>query len=767
MKRKMKTRFARGFACLTTGIIALSGWIPNGLEGTLTYAETESSYVTDYGIKEFNGHYYLLFDKCMTWTKAKEYCEFVGGHLVCITSEEEQEFIESFLQSENEFQSYWLGAYIEGGVWSWLTGEDMEYTHWAESEPNGYAEDFYMQMYSADEYDYYTGEWDDTWNDGDHGTGIQRQGFICEWNNVNDIVNLEKIQLKDCQNTVYEINQKNTPEMVVQRQKAQVYNPKLAYTLSILASGAYDYQTAQDNLSALWFSRTYFNDEVYRLTWEQEMTTYLLDNDKVGYGIGQMELENGDLLVLVVIRGTFAAPTKDDKSVLFWGNEWQSDYNIVKPTIFGSGEHTGFANAERDVMADLDDQMGGIKTENVKYVVTGHSRGAAVANLLEKELMDRGVSGDDVYGYNFACPDVAKEYASSFNPKGKYNNIYNICIAGDPVSIVPGILGDGLSSTVIRLGNPTNYLKTWGKYGQSGWFCRDWNTYLSYDGTNLTFDKHRSENYVDMMSNRYSFSKTKSWIEYKANVLTSMLSDTFKNKSSNKSNIKVGKSSFEIPYNKSGQFLKDLRMCKASFHCPVDVEIVNSEGVVLASVIGDEVTYSDNAANDLQVLVMKDGDEKYFTVIGNEDYHFNLTGTDTGEMTAIISVQPACLLQSPTVTYYENVPLTAGKQMSLEISSDLTEYGESMTVYDESGAPAETIVPDIEEQSKIYGDLNQDNDLTVADVVLLARMVAEDADVDVSEDAVFLSDVNRDGILTSADTSTLLNLLTCKLPNEQ
>ena len=188
---------------------------------------------------------------------------------------------------------------------------------------------------------------------------------------------------------------------------------------------------------------------------------------------------------------------------------------------------------------------------------------------------------------------------------------------------------------------------------------------------------------------------------------------------------------------------------------------------MLASVIGDEVTYSDNAANDLKVLVMKDGDEKNFTVIGNEDYHFNLTGTGTGEMSAIISVQPACMLQSPTVTYYENVPLTAGKQMSLEISSDLTEYGENMIAYDESGTPAETIAPDIAEQSKIYGDMNQDGALTVADAVLLARLTAEDDGVEISETACFLTDVDHDGILTQADTVALLNLLLYKLPDEQ
>ena len=581
------------------------------------------------------------------------------------------------------------------------------------------------------------------------------------------------IPLRSCDRKLHIIEGIHSPQAIVTTQKSQKYNPELAYTLSVLVSGAYDYKITQYNFNLLGFNdskkcRLYFNDEVYKLTWQDEAEKYnwMTTMDKVGYGIGQMQLDNGDLLVLVVIRGTFAAPTEDDKSVLLLGNEWQSDYNIVWPTIFGSGLHTGFHNAEEEVMADLERVMSGIKTENVKYVITGHSRGAAVANLLEKDLMDRGVSGDDVYGYNFACPDVAKESPSSFNPKGEYNNIYNICIAGDPVSVVPGMFGDELSTRFSTLNMNSQFTNTWGKYGQSGWFCRDWNSYEE-TGLDLTFKKHRSENYVDMMSNRYSFTKTKSWLEYKANVLISMLPDTFKNESSAKSNIKVGKSNYEIPYDKSGQFLKDQTMCRASFHCPIDVEIVNSEGVVLASVIGDEVTYSDNAANDLQVLVMKDGDEKYFTVIGNEDYHFNLTGTDTGEMTAIISVQPACMLQSPTVTYYENVPLTAGKQMSLDVSSDLTEYGESMTVYDESGTPAETIAPVIAEQSNIYGDMNQDNDLTVSDAVLLARMVAEDAEVEVSEDAVFLSDVNRDGILTSADTAALLNLLTCKLTDEQ
>lgn len=45
------------------------------------------------------GNTYQIFDLNMTWTEAKEYCEEIGGHLVTITSEEEQANINSLLVS--------------------------------------------------------------------------------------------------------------------------------------------------------------------------------------------------------------------------------------------------------------------------------------------------------------------------------------------------------------------------------------------------------------------------------------------------------------------------------------------------------------------------------------------------------------------------------------------------------------------------------------------------------------------------------------------
>jgi hypothetical protein len=44
-----------------------------------------------------NQHCYLVYDTSMTWYEARDFCESVGGHLVTITSQEEQEDIEALL----------------------------------------------------------------------------------------------------------------------------------------------------------------------------------------------------------------------------------------------------------------------------------------------------------------------------------------------------------------------------------------------------------------------------------------------------------------------------------------------------------------------------------------------------------------------------------------------------------------------------------------------------------------------------------------------
>jgi len=74
-----------------------------------------------------------------------------------------------------------LGAYVENGVWKWVTGEDFNYTNWATNEPNGDKNSMVAQIFSPLYWinQYYL--WDDTWNTGDKTGGVNSQGFICEW----------------------------------------------------------------------------------------------------------------------------------------------------------------------------------------------------------------------------------------------------------------------------------------------------------------------------------------------------------------------------------------------------------------------------------------------------------------------------------------------------------------------------------------------------------------------------------------------------------
>ncbi|MBR1833175.1 MAG: zinc-ribbon domain-containing protein, partial [Ruminiclostridium sp.] len=83
---------------------------------------------------EFGGHRYEYYPNAdISWTQARAMCQSMGGHLVTITSAEEQAFIESTFPGTTG----WIGGYGDNNGWSWVTGEPFGgYTHWKSGEPN-------------------------------------------------------------------------------------------------------------------------------------------------------------------------------------------------------------------------------------------------------------------------------------------------------------------------------------------------------------------------------------------------------------------------------------------------------------------------------------------------------------------------------------------------------------------------------------------------------------------------------------------------------
>jgi len=92
---------------------------------------------------ELCGMFYQPILGDFNWKEAKADAERLGGHLATITSAGEQELLYQFV-GEQLFYDYhlWLGAEdVDGdGLWSWVTGEPFEYTHWASTNTTSWPE---------------------------------------------------------------------------------------------------------------------------------------------------------------------------------------------------------------------------------------------------------------------------------------------------------------------------------------------------------------------------------------------------------------------------------------------------------------------------------------------------------------------------------------------------------------------------------------------------------------------------------------------------
>lgn len=160
----------------------------------------------------------------------------------------------------------------------------------------------------------------------------------------------------------------------------------------------------------------------------------ILGNDQVAYSIASKVIDSSkgkQTLVLVSVRGTPMT-----------ANEWLSNLNITTQANSENMVHNGFGKAANAVYMSLISYLLRHKIDPTDsfILVTGHSRGAAVSNLLGKVLCDdKFFKAENCYIYTFASPNVTtSEYAHD----AKYDLIYNIVNAEDVVPTVPLFRGN-------------------------------------------------------------------------------------------------------------------------------------------------------------------------------------------------------------------------------------------------------------------------------------------------------------------------------------
>ena len=174
----------KGFTAFILAVVMITAIIPSvSAEEIIMPEENISIPVTT---RIFNGHTYSLYDMGLTWNAAKLYCESLGGYLATITSQEEQDFIETL--TENAARNYyWLGGTDEEteGIWKWITGETFTYNKWSKGNPNnGQPEgENYTAILAANKWQS-KNEWNDFSDNGSIDDIETDFGFICEWGDI-------------------------------------------------------------------------------------------------------------------------------------------------------------------------------------------------------------------------------------------------------------------------------------------------------------------------------------------------------------------------------------------------------------------------------------------------------------------------------------------------------------------------------------------------------------------------------------------------------
>lgn len=149
-------------------------------------------------------------------------------------------------------------------------------------------------------------------------------------------------------------------------------------------------------------------------------------NDQCAFSFAHKTVQTKDgerTIVFAVIRGTPLS-----------ANEWISNLNIGNE----SSElklHDGFLRATTQVKAAFFEYLAKrhIEVQNASVLITGHSRGAAVANLLGAQLGD-AQSMKNLFVYTFATPNVTTDKNAD---SAAYGFIWNIVSAEDIVPCVP------------------------------------------------------------------------------------------------------------------------------------------------------------------------------------------------------------------------------------------------------------------------------------------------------------------------------------------
>jgi len=298
-------------------------------------------------------------------------------------------------------------------------------------------------------------------------------------------------------------------------------------------------------------------------------------------------------IIFVVIRGT-------DSTL-----EWVDNLRIIPQ----EGFHSGFLDTYRRLMDQLNQFL---DTQDVLYqnadrnifLVTGHSRGGAIANLAAFELNNRPqlVDPQDLYTYTFASPRVTINTGTN---QARYRNIFNVINRRDIVPLLP----------------PHTQTLTWSRFG-----------------VNLSTNMTRHPN-AGMPHPAHDMITYTNWLRLNEGLTVNHFNTLMER---------------DVAARTVSRFL--------SWKCPVDIAIYDSQGNLAGEIIDGMAINTGEA----EVVVFVSEDVKYAFLPYGGIYTVRITATDYGVLTYSIENLYDMPDAANTARSFENVTLYPGREFVSE-----------------------------------------------------------------------------------------------------
>lgn len=347
------------------------------------------------------------------------------------------------------------------------------------------------------------------------------------------------------------------------------HNPadnELAIASLVLAANSYGYDNTDTDL----LSETFFKMGLSKPRFNN-YDGYYGDVNRIGYGIASTvkKIDGIDSnLIVISCRGSSGS---------FLGPDWFS--NITQ-------QGQGFREAAEDAKSGLELYIRDLEIDTsipTKILITGHSRGAAVANILGT-MLSGITNNDNVFVYTFACPNTTTDVNRDL-----YSNIKNYMVEGDFVPSVPPMIG----------GN--------NKFGRFFYYDID---KVNHFGTNFTLLTGLDKCVLD----------EKAWFTVKGD---------YANLTAFRHHAPATYMACLLGDEGEEASQMQLKYRIAYVKCPVDLEIYSEDGEFLGAITNN---VADDSLFDNGIFVDIKDDEKYIYSLLTTEYKLILTGTDDGTM---------------------------------------------------------------------------------------------------------------------------------------